>query len=276
MQLPDRRDAHFTTLPQLQQGALFHLCCFQAGCRPGIIRDTPHPARQPESMRSVIHRPTARCNCCQLPLRWCLCFAAEVINTPLQTDLLTHPRERMRPTSTGNLIHRLFAGSQQHLWSEPHVPTPETVCRPGREVWILHPKGTPPPRHADPGQIQLLIPDGSWSETNVMSRAVSSWGRKVSLPLQGESRYWLRAKQDNERFSTAEALMYLLRLLGLDAACSQLDRQFELHVYACLRARGKVSQAAEFLAVSHLQTSMPDILAQLQARRSRAVEGMPQ
>jgi DTW domain-containing protein YfiP len=227
-------------------------------------------------MRSVIHRPTARCSTCQLPLRWCLCFAGEVIETPLQIDLLTHPRERLRPTSTGNLIHRLFARSRQHLWTVPALPAKEAVCMPDRELWILHPNGTPAPPDADPGKIQLLIPDGSWSETNTMSRTVSSWGRRIRLPLQGESRYWLRAKQDNERFSTAEALMYLLQLLGLEDACRQLDRQFELHVYACLRARGKVSQAADFLKASSLESSMPAFLAQLQIRRSRALEGLQQ
>jgi DTW domain-containing protein YfiP len=226
-------------------------------------------------MRSVIHRPTARCNTCQLPLRWCLCFAQQDIETPLQITLLSHPREHMRPTSTGNLIHRLFAGSRQYLWTAPDFPKADAVCLPEREVWILHPNGTPPPPDADPGTIQLLIPDGAWSETTTMSRAVSSWGRRVCLPLQGESRYWLRAKQDKERFSTAEALLYLLQLLGLERAREQLDAQFELHVYACLRARGKIDLAADFLAVSNLHISMPEILTQLQARRSRALEGMP-
>ena len=223
-------------------------------------------------MRSVINRPTARCNTCLLPLRWCLCFAHQTIDTPLQVDLLTHPRELSRPTSTGNLIHRLFARSRQHLWTAPKLPGPEIVSAPGRELWILHPNGTPPPSAVDPASIQLLILDGSWSETTTMSRAVSSWGRRVSLPLQGESRYWLRAKQDSERFSTAEALLYLLNWFGLSSACNQLDAQFELHVYASLRARGKVDQAAAFLSGSSLGSTMPDILAQLHVRRSRENE----
>ena len=223
-------------------------------------------------MRSVINRPTARCDTCQLPLRWCLCFAHQAIHTPLQLDLLTHPREKFRPTSSGNLIHRLFSNSRQHLWTAPNLPARESVCDPGREVWILHPNGTAPPKTADPGAIQLLLLDGSWSESAGMSRTVSTWGRRVSLPLTGDSRYWLRAKQDGERFSTAEALLFMLQMLGLDTAFQQLNAQFELHVYASLRARGNVQQAQEFLQNLPLPALMPELLEQLQARRSRDTE----
>ena len=105
-----------------------------------------------------------------------------------------------------------------------------------------------------------------------MSRTVSTWGRRVSLPLTGDSRYWLRAKQDGERFSTAEALLFMLQMLGLDTAFQQLNAQFELHVYASLRARGNVQQAQEFLQNSPLPALMPELLEQLQARRSRDTE----
>lgn len=229
-------------------------------------------------MRSVVLKGAERCARCQLLTRWCLCAAQRRVQCPLQIDLLTHRRELLRPSSTGNIIHRTFIDSRQHLWA-PDAPIPETtVAMPLRELWILHPSGTPMPDDADPATVQVLLLDGSWSETATMARAVSSWGKRVSLPLTGESRFWLRAKQDGHRYSTAEALMHVLSRFGLGEARHELSLQFELHVYASLRARGQVGQASAFLAGSPLRDAMPDFLEQLQQPRplpSRSADSAP-
>ena len=91
--------------------------------------------------------------------------------------------------------------------------------------------------------------------------------------MTGESRYWLRAQRDGGRFSTAEALLFLLRSFGLSAAHEALRVQFELHVYASLRARGRKEFAEEFLRESPVRTEFPDLLAQLNVRRPMAWSG---
>ena len=136
-----------------------------------------------------------------------------------------------------------------------------------REVWVLHPNGLPPPRDVAPETVQAVLLDGSWSESAGIARSVASWGRLVQLPLGGESRFWLRAKQDGGRYSTAEALLFLLEFFGLAAQREALRAQFELHVYANLRARGNTALAAEFLQGSVLADAMPGVLAQMQMRR---------
>lgn len=220
-------------------------------------------------MRSVVLKPTARCPRCLLPLRWCVCAAHEDIHCPLQLDLLLHQRELGRPSSTGRLITRLFAGARQHVW-QPDAPLPATLTHDAqRELWILHPSGEPVPDTADPSSLQLLLLDGMWNETVTMARAVADRGRLIRLPMQGESRYWLRAQQDGGRFSTAEALLFLLQALRLDVAHAALQRQFELHVYAGLRARGRTDLAAAFLVDSELPRTLPAALAALQQRRPR-------
>ncbi len=220
-------------------------------------------------MRSVILKPTPRCARCQLPPRWCICAAHRDIRCPLQIDLLMQRRERFRPSSTGNLIARVFPEARLHLWSHERQPTAAEVTVPGRDVWILHPHGRPAPAGVEAGSIQLVLLDGSWSETSAMARAVTSWGRLVSLPMTGESRFWLRDQQEGGRFSTAEALLFVLGALGLPAQHEQLRVQFELHVYASLRARGRIDTAAEFLASSLIGTALPELLAQLHTRRPR-------
>jgi len=142
------------------------------------------------------------------------------------------------------------------------------IQRPGREVWIIHPHGQPAP-FAVPEQVQVLLLDGSWSESSAMAREVTGWGRLVSLPMAGESRYWLRAKQEGSRFSTVEALLFLLESFRLDAAYSALRLQFELHVYASLRARGQKQRAEEFLRASPVREAFPELLAHLNTSRSR-------
>jgi DTW domain-containing protein len=218
-------------------------------------------------MRSVVLKGGARCQQCQLLQRWCICAAQTSIECPLQIDLLTHRRECFRPSSTGNLIHRLFPHSRQHVWSPEQPLREESVQLPARQLWILHPSGSPAPATVDPASVQVVLLDGSWSETSAMARQVTHWGQRISLPLSGESRYWLRSKQEGSRYSTAEALMYLLGSLGLQQAQAALSLQFELHVYASLRARGNVGQAAAFLSNSVLRESMPALLEQLHGSR---------
>lgn len=220
-------------------------------------------------MRSVVLKGVPRCARCRLPTRWCVCAGQVEIRSPLQVDLLMHHREQNRPSSTGLLIQRLLPESRTHYWRHDVPLRPEAVRRPGRELWILHPNGDPVPETAAPADVQVLLLDGSWSETSTMAKEVGSWGKLVSLPMTGASRYWLRDQQDGGRFSTVEALLFLLRRFGLEAAHDALRVQFELHVYASLRARGRKETAEEFLRDSAVARALPDLLAQLNVRRPR-------
>jgi DTW domain-containing protein YfiP len=81
--------------------------------------------------------------------------------------------------------------------------------------------------------------------------------------MQGKSRYWLRAQSGTGRFSTAEALLFLLGALGLAEAQAQLRVQFELHVFASLCARGHKQLADDYLVDSPLRAVLPEMLAKL-------------
>lgn len=219
-------------------------------------------------MRSVVLNATARCAACALPDRWCICAAGTIIDSALRVDLLTHKREAFRPSSSGNLIKRVFGNTVQHIWQPEQPPLRDCVIQPEREVWLLHPNGLPPPANARPETVQAILLDGSWSEAAGIARTAGAWGRLVSLPLQGPSRFWLRAKHEGGRYSTAEALLFLLESLGLVAEHAALRLQFELHVYAHLRARGNTQAAALFLADTVIARSVPDFLAELTSKRA--------
>jgi DTW domain-containing protein YfiP len=180
-----------------------------------------------------------------------------------------HHRELWRPSSTGHLINRAIAGSRQHLWRRERHLLAEDVRISGRELWILHPKGESMPSGVEPASVQILLIDGSWRESSAIAQEIGSWGRLVNLPMSGESRYWLRTQADGGRFSTAEALLFLLKAFGLEEAYAHLHAQFELHVYAGLRARGSKAAALSFLQQSPLGATFPKLLAQLDVRRPR-------
>jgi DTW domain-containing protein YfiP len=223
--------------------------------------------------RSVVLAGTERCDRCRLPPRWCICDGIPPIACPLQVDLLMHPREQWRPTSTGKLIERAVPGSRVHPYTRGVPPDRAALLMPGRELWILHPRGEPIESlttavpSPDPSKIQLLLLDGSWRESGDMLRHVETWGRTVRLSLSGPSRYALREQQGENRHSTVEALIAVLRELGLEGPAGGLRLHFELHVYVTLRARGKKAQAEAYLRKSPLGDAIPDLLARLNERR---------
>lgn len=219
--------------------------------------------------RSVVLQGGPRCAGCHLPPRWCICAGLQPVACPVAVDVLIHAREAHRPSSTGRMIHRLIPGSRQHLYRHDQPPPRETLCAPGKSLWILHPFGEPLPTDTPIENLQLLLLDGSWSETSGMLRTVHGWGRPVRLPMTGTSRYWLRAQQGDGQFSTFEALLFLLAALGLNREHAALRLQFELYVYAGLRARGRKDAAADYLASSPLREDMPAFLETLSTRRPR-------
>lgn len=217
--------------------------------------------------RSLILNQAVRCERCRFAPRWCICAAHREIPSPLGVDVLIHEREVRRPTSTGRLVTRVMAGSRQHVYHRERPPGREEIYRPGRELWILHPRGEAVPAGADLAQVQVLLLDANWSEAARMATHVAGWGRLVRLPEAGASRNALRRQEQAGKYATVEALLFLLAALGLNETEQQLRLQFELHVYAGLRTRGAKEQAEEFLASSPIREAFPALLAQLRERR---------
>jgi DTW domain-containing protein len=213
--------------------------------------------------RSVVLHPTLRCTRCQQIPRWCVCEGLRDVACPLAVDVLMHTREFFRPSSTGHLLQRVVAGVRTHVWRHDAVPAREQVLRPDKELWVLHPLGEPMPSSVTPENLQVLLLDGSWGEAADMKKDVEGWGRRVSLPMTGKSRYWLRTQQGPGQFSTAEALLFLMAAMGLAQEHAALQVQLELHVYAGLCTRGQTVMAADFLATSPLRQVMPEVIARM-------------
>ena len=199
-----------------------------------------------------------------------------MIASPLKVDVLMHHMEAWRPSSTGHLIHRVVANTGLRVYRKEHTLVREDIVQPGRALWILHPTGEALPVSEPPAGLQVLLLDGTWIQSTGMLRGVESWGRRVSLPMAGESRYWLRSQAADDRFSTIEALMFLMAALGMAEERAALQLQFELHVYAGLCARGKKVEAANYLFSSPVSGALKELLPTLKpwAQPSRRDRGM--
>jgi DTW domain-containing protein YfiP len=182
------------------------------------------------------------------------------VDCPFPVDVLMHDMESLRPTSTGHLIERVVTDSRQHIFYRDRPLERDAIVRPGKTLWILHPLGEPLSEKESTENIQVLLLDGSWRQADRMMQRIQSWGRKVSLPLSGKSRYWLRSQQGDDQFSTVEALLFLLKTLGLNEPHRRLELQFELHVYASLCMRGRVREAADYLSSSPIREAFPDLI----------------
>ena len=193
------------------------------------------------------------------------------VETALAVDVLLHRREVWRPTSTGRLIQRVMPSSRSHVFSQDIPLAPDTVVRADKTLWILHPAGQSLPTQCDPSELQILLLDGSWREAARMRKTVEPWGRLIRLPEGGPSRYRLRSQHAGHMYSTVEALILLLTALGLGDTAAQLRIQFELHVYAGLRSRGAIHEAADFLRESPLENALPEVMRDLQERRRCSV-----
>lgn len=218
-------------------------------------------------------RGTVRCGTCRHAPRWCICAGYRPVNSRVRVDVLMHRHEVWRPTSTGALICRVMPEARAHVYSHDLPLLPASVLRPGHSLWILHPQGEPVPVPEVPETLQALLLDGSWREASRMRKVVEPWGRLVRLDArtEGQSRYRLRAQHAAGMYSSVEALILLLEALGEPLAAEGLRLQFELHVYAGLRCRGAVEEAAAFLEASPLLAAMPGVLGDLQRRRPTPV-----
>ena len=226
--------------------------------------------------RSVVRAGAVRCHACRLAPRWCVCRALLQATTAIQVDVLMHPQEQCKPSSTGKLIERAVQGARCQLFQRgshqhggPSAPSLAALQAP--ELWILHPLGEPLESIQSvidsSTPLRVLLLDGNWSQAGEMLRTVESMGRCVRLRAAGPSRYWLRDQREPSHISTAEALLGVFNAVGDTAAEVQFRLHFELHVYASLRARGRRQLAEDYLQDSPLKAAIPDFLERLNARR---------
>ncbi|MFM8709585.1 MAG: DTW domain-containing protein [Planctomycetia bacterium] len=137
--------------------------------------------------RSVVLAGAARCPRCSLPPRWCTCGLLPPVETRLAVHVLIHHGEHHKPSSTGRLVGRVVHGAVCHLYSRATRFSAATgfaadTLEPSRELWILHPRGDPPPAHTTAQSAptahgpHVLLLDGTWRQAGEMLRSLEGMG----------------------------------------------------------------------------------------------------
>lgn len=167
-----------------------------------------------------------------------------------------HGKEAHKPSSTGHVVTRCVAGARTHLYNGTETDDLSSLLRPGCQPLVLHPRGEPFAPAMLREKSQIILIDGTWKQSVGMLRAVESSALKISLPMHGESRFWLRAQSETGHFSTMEALLFLIAQSGLEREHQVLTLQFELHVYTGLLSRGRKDFADKFLETSSVRMEL--------------------
>lgn len=167
-----------------------------------------------------------------------------------------HGKEAHKPSSTGHVVTRCVAGARTHLYNGTQGDDLSSLQRPEFQALVLHPRGEAFSPAMLREKSQIILIDGTWKQSVGMLRAVESIGRKISLPMQGESRFWLRSQSEAGHFSTMEALLFLVAQSGLELEHRALMLQFELHVYTGLLSRGRKDFADRFLETSSVRMEL--------------------
>lgn len=215
--------------------------------------------------RSVVNHGSLRCRGCEQSPRWCICACLSPEHSGLNFSVLIHHSEFYKPTSTGKLIHRIDPSASLVMYKHDLTLDVQKLAPPSKKIYLLHPFGEPLHEGVDVEASQFVFLDGSWKQAAQLLKVVEGIGEKVSLPMEGPSFFWLRAKQEGARYSTMECAIFLLRYFGRHQMANSWLNVLKTHVYAGLLARGRKDLAEDYLKAAF--DDLPEIISVLRTTK---------
>ncbi len=163
-----------------------------------------------------------RCRCCYLPEDVCIC--AEIPTVPTRTRILVvrHLMERFKPSNTARLAALALPSCRVVDYGVQGEALPPELDEPG--TWLLYPDGHPVtgrPR-------QLVVLDGSWSQTRRMAQRIPALRGlpRLSLPAPAGPIRRMRRPPRPDGMATIEAIARALELLEGPSVSRPLDVLF--------------------------------------------------
>ena len=187
------------------------------------------------------------CSCCLRPQQTCICKWMTPTAHPIEVLILQHPLEATHAKGSARLLHlslpnsRLVIGEvfdEQELEVLLHAPFGPGVQR--KHAILLYPDtpddaGMARPAmpvdvaRADPGELRLVVLDGTWRKSRKMLYANSRLQSLPRLALRNApaSQYLIRKAHGAHQLSTLEATCYaLMQLEGSETRCAPLLNAF--------------------------------------------------
>lgn len=184
------------------------------------------------------------CYWCGQHLATCGCKKQLTFKTDVFIWLLTHEREKERPTNTGRLIKEVLPDNTEILyWSRVEPPKillalmedeayfpilvfpDESKCRE-----ILTPKDIEEHSVVESNKkLAFIILDGTWKEARKILRKSPYLDKLPALALTDleKTRYTLRRNKDEDHICTVEVALELLNICGEDTCAEGLNKYFE-------------------------------------------------
>lgn len=188
-----------------------------------------HQAQQPLQGEALVKR-RQRCAACLRPQNACICAWAAPVAHEVEVLILQHPLEADNPKGSARLLHlclphsRLLTGEvfaedtllasepRQTLLLYPDMPQ-------DRALGIAAPPVLPAEALREPGNLRLVVLDGTWRKSRKMLHLNPALQHLPRLSLQGlpPSRYRIRKAHQVDQLSTLEATCAALMQLESDA-----------------------------------------------------------
>jgi len=149
----------------------------------------------------------------------------------MQITLLTHSKELVRPTNTGQLVmacHGLTV--ERRVWQRNQPDAQLLACMTQQPSVLLYPSDDAQPVNFSGGYEHLILLDGTWQEARKMYnrspylQALPAW-QLDNLPT---SQYRLRRNQQAGALCTAEVVIALLQMAGMAQDATALQVAFEV------------------------------------------------
>lgn len=181
-----------------------------------------------------------RCARCRLHVGRCLCGDIEA--RPIDTQLVLVPqiRDWQRPSNTARLARLMFGAELNLVGDRDHPLEPASLLRSGARHIVLHPgKSAPPLAPLDDGRpVRLLVPDGSWRQSNRIARRLAALPDVERARISPRAGPALRRRPTADHSCTAEAIASALEVLGQPEAAASLRAALALLVDRTRASRG--------------------------------------
>ena len=182
-----------------------------------------------------------RCAECWMPDKTCICQRAPELELGCEFWLLTHPKERIKPTNTGRLMLMSHAESQGFIWHRKQ-PAPEFIeylSRDDIQPYIVFPNDEPGYEDRTHFQVNewdekkgqltkkvaFILLDATWRQARRMFRHSEYLQSLPVLSLTPEklSEFLLRQEYSEDHLCTAEVAVNLLELVGQSEEAQKLN-----------------------------------------------------
>ncbi|MFN0021978.1 MAG: tRNA-uridine aminocarboxypropyltransferase [Pirellulaceae bacterium] len=192
-----------------------------------------------------------RCPRCEIRRPLCFCSLIPQINTQTRVIVLMHTAEETLTTNTARLTAQAIVSSDLRIYGKQgECFSTEGFQQAGRTSLLLYPSPHAQELNANyartlSGPVNLIVPDGNWSQTRKFVRREKSLVNipHVKLPGGPPSEYRLRIQPRQTGFCTLEAIA---RSLGVLESCEiqqQLETLLRVMVERTLWSRGVIKAA---------------------------------